>query len=112
MHNVQTPRPSTTPTLHIHPADAETRNLSDGDVAAISTSIGSLDVLVEVTDTMHPGTVSYPHGWGHRGGWTTAIEHGGVNINLIVPNDLATKDPLSGMSLLDGVPVRITKGAS
>ena len=112
MHNVQTPRPSTTPTLHIHPADAGDRGLTDGDTAIISTSAGTVAVPVTVTDTVHPGTVSYPHGYGHRGGWTTAIDHGGVNINLIVPNDLATKDPLSGMSLLDGVPVRLIKGAS
>jgi anaerobic selenocysteine-containing dehydrogenase len=109
MHNVRAPRKSTTPTLHVHPDDAHQRALSTGDVADIATDVGSIQVAVEVTDSVHPGTVSYPHGWGHAGGWSTAIQHGGANINLIVSNDVSTKDPLSGMSFLDGVPVRVTK---
>jgi formate dehydrogenase len=110
MHNVRTPRANTTPALLIHPDDAAARGLHDGDLATVATKLGSVDLPVELTDAIHAGTVSYPHGWGHRGGWRTAVHHGGVNINLIIPNDLETKDPLSGMSLLDGVPVLVSKG--
>jgi formate dehydrogenase len=52
--------------------------------------------------------VSYPHGWGHSGGWSTAAAQQGININVLIPNDLETKDRLSGMSLLDGVPVSVS----
>jgi formate dehydrogenase len=108
MHNVRPPRRNSAPSLHIHPNDAAARGIATGDIVDVATAVGTLAIQAEVTDDIHEGTVSYPHGWGHEGGWSTAIGHGGVNINKIVPNDLASKDPLSGMSFLDGVPVRIS----
>lgn len=108
MHNVRKVRAGGGPTLHINPHDAAERGLRTGDLAVLTTEIGSAEVTVTVTDTVRPGTVSYPHGYGHTGGWSTAIEHGGININMLIPNDLEKKDRLSGMSFLDGVPVTVT----
>src|SRR6185312_3551391 len=52
-------------TLMIHPDDAAQRGLVDGGLARVASTKGAIDVLVEVSDTMMPGVVSVPHGWGH-----------------------------------------------
>ena len=63
---------------------------------------------VEVSDEMMPGVVSLPHGWGHdRPGirLDVAVEHAGVNSNILT--DPAEMDPLSGTSVLNGIPVEV-----
>jgi hypothetical protein len=66
-------------------------------------------VVVEVTDKIAAGTVSYPHGWGHDGGWRKANEVPSANINTILTADVGAKDRLSGASHLDGVPVAMRR---
>lgn len=109
MHNVGSNK---TPSLHINPVDAGLHGLSSGDEVDLSTDVGSVRVAVEVTDKIRPGVVSYPHGWGHQGGWQAANDAGGANINTLLTTHLAVKDTLSGSSHLDGVPVMITPVAA
>jgi anaerobic selenocysteine-containing dehydrogenase len=104
MHNVGSTK---SPLLHVNPIDAAVQDVVSGDDVELSTTMGSARVTVEVTDKITPGVVSYPHGYGHRGGWRTANEVGGVNINALLSSDVAVKDALSGASHLDGVPVEI-----
>jgi len=57
---------------------------------------------------MRAGVVSLPHGWGHslagiRG--SVAAARPGVNTNLLT--DPLALDPLSGTSVLNGIPVRV-----
>jgi anaerobic selenocysteine-containing dehydrogenase len=52
-------------TLLVHPEDAAARQLADGDLARFGSEIGSIVVPVQVSETMRPGVVSLPHGWGH-----------------------------------------------
>jgi len=95
-------------TLLIHPDDARARNLGDGGMAEVSSRTGSVQLKVEVTDDIMPGTVSIPHGWGHslpgiRMG--VAQAHAGVSINDLT--DETAMDPLSGNAALSGVPVEV-----
>jgi anaerobic selenocysteine-containing dehydrogenase len=63
---------------------------------------------VEVTDAIRPGVVSLPHGWGHGVAGTqmrVAAERAGVNANVLT--DDKAIDPLSGTSVLNGIPVTI-----
>jgi anaerobic selenocysteine-containing dehydrogenase len=107
MHNVRRAASGPSPAaLHIHPIDAATYGVTDGPVQ-LSTRLGSLVVRAEMTEDIIAGTVSYPHGWGHDGGWTTANGQGGANINRYLPNDVDAKEKLSGVSFMDGVPVRV-----
>ncbi|OYU15101.1 MAG: oxidoreductase [Alphaproteobacteria bacterium PA4] len=93
-------------TLMLHPDDAAARGLADGDAATISSAAGSVTAPVEITDTMMPGTVSLPHGFGH--------DRAGVQLSVaaarpgVSHNDLTTRDridPLSGNAALVGTPV-------
>lgn len=95
-------------TLMINPADAEPRNISDGNFVTVSTRIGSIEVAAEITDDINKGVVSLPHGWGHHRsgiGMKIASAHAGVSINDITDELLI--DPLCGNAAVNAVPVLI-----
>jgi anaerobic selenocysteine-containing dehydrogenase len=95
-------------TLHIHPEDATRLGLGDGDDARVSSSVGSIEVAVELTDGIMPGVVSIPHGWGHNAPGVrldVARRHAGVNSNVLA--DESQVDPLSGNAVLNGIPVEL-----
>ena len=101
-------------TVQVHPDDAAARGLADGDLARVSSMVGSIDVPVEVTDRLMPGVVSVPHGFGHdRGGdagptgWRHAAGLGGASVNDIT--DSTRTDPLSGNAAVQAVPVRLDR---
>ncbi|MBB2940847.1 anaerobic selenocysteine-containing dehydrogenase [Actinoplanes lutulentus] len=95
-------------TLQVNPADAARLALTDGDEAQVTSRAGSLTARVEVTDRVMPSVVSLPHGWGHSlpgVRLSVAAEHPGVNSNVLT--DELVIDPLSGNSVLNGIPVDI-----
>ncbi|MGW0815264.1 molybdopterin oxidoreductase family protein [Streptomyces viridiviolaceus] len=96
-------------TLHIHPEDAERLGVRDGAAVRVKGAGGEATAPAEVTDTVRPGVVSLPHGWGHdRPG--TRLTHAatvpGTNVNQLLDGSLL--DPLSGNAVLNGVPVVLT----
>lgn len=96
-------------TLLVHPDDAAQRGLVDGGRARVSTATGAIELPVEITDTMMPGVVSVPHGWGHgRSGVRLRVAQTvpGASINDVI--DPARVDELSGTSALTGQPVEVT----
>lgn len=109
MHNVRVlvkGRPRCT--LQVHPDDADELGLTDGGAASITSRVGSVTAPVEVTDTIRPGVVSLPHGWGHDlpgVSLRVAAEHAGVNSNVLA--DDRAMDPLSGTAVLNGIPVEL-----
>jgi anaerobic selenocysteine-containing dehydrogenase len=97
-------------TLLMHPQDATARGLADGAVARVTSRVGAVEVPVEVTDSMMPGVVSLPHGWGHaRPGvrLRTAAAVGGVSINDLT--DEARVDALCGVAGFSGTPVTVDR---
>lgn len=96
-------------TLHVHPDDADRLGLRDARPVRVKGPGGEVTVPAEVTDTVRPGVVSLPHGWGHnRPGTRTrhAAIDPGVNVNQLL--DGSALDPLSGNAVLNGVPVELT----
>ncbi|APE17272.1 molybdopterin-binding oxidoreductase [Mycobacterium sp. WY10] len=93
-------------TLQIHPSDATRLGLEE--MAVVTGPGGKLEVPVEITDTIRPGVVSLPHGWGHTEPGTrmrVAAQHPGVNVNNL--NDGTLLDPLSGTAVLNALPVEV-----
>src|SRR3546814_7579327 len=74
----------------------------------ISTAIASLEVEAEISEDVVRGSVNYPHGWGHQGGWRRAAELPGVNINLLASARPGDFEQVSGMAHLDGIAVTVT----
>jgi formate dehydrogenase len=108
MHNVERLMPDARQqAVLVHPADAATAGVVDGGAANIASSSGSIDVVVAVTDEMTPGTIAIPHGWGHAGGWQRANRAGGRSSNLLASGANADLEALAGMSVLNGIPVRL-----
>jgi anaerobic selenocysteine-containing dehydrogenase len=100
-------------TMHLHPDDAATLGLVDGDPAVVTSRVGQVTVPVEVTDAIRPGVVSIPHGWGHDGPGVrlrVAREKAGVNSNVLT--DEALMDPVSGTSVLNGIPVSVVAASA
>ncbi|MFE2460983.1 molybdopterin oxidoreductase family protein [Streptomyces sp. NPDC059402] len=96
-------------TLHLHPEDAARLGVRDGQSVRVKGAGGAVTAPAEVTDTVRPGVVSLPHGWGHdRPGTrqTHAAGDPGVNVNQLLDGGML--DPLSGNAVLNGVPVELT----
>ncbi len=97
-------------TLMMHSADAKKLGLNQGDMARVSSRIGSVEIETEIDDGLMRGVVSIPHGWGHHRPGTrqsTASKRPGVSINDLTDDTFV--DRLSGTSALNGVPVSICK---
>jgi anaerobic selenocysteine-containing dehydrogenase len=72
----------------------------------VRSRVGEVEIPAEVTDGIMPGVVSIPHGWGHDAtgaDMDVAAEYAGVNSNVLADGELM--DPLSGNSVLNGIPV-------
>jgi formate dehydrogenase len=108
MHNVERLVRTDRPTLLMHPKDALVRQITDGQTVRIASKTGSLEIEVEITEDVAPGSVNYPHGWGHRGGWNRANSLPGANINLLASSDPEDWEQVSGMVHVDGIPVRVS----
>jgi anaerobic selenocysteine-containing dehydrogenase len=50
--------------MRLHPRDAEGLGLADGDRALVTSATGEIDVAVELDDSVRPGMVTLPHGYG------------------------------------------------
>ncbi len=97
-------------TLLVHPDDAAARGLAAGDLAELASEAGAVNVSVEVSDTVRPGVVSLPHGWGHhRGGVRLAVAavHAGESANDVTSD--RHLDTLSGNAAFNGLRVTVRR---
>ena len=108
LHNSDRVIRNSKPTLLIHPDDARDRQIADGKSVRIRSKSGQVDVTVEISPDVVRGSVCYPHGFGHNGGWQKANGLDGANINLLASSDPKDFEPVSGNCLLDGIPVEVT----
>ncbi|MFI6452201.1 molybdopterin-dependent oxidoreductase [Streptosporangium amethystogenes] len=91
-------------TLQINPDDVSRLGL--GEHAVVRSAAGELVVPLEPTDTIMPGVVSLPHGWGHAGtSQLVAAKHAGVNVNALTDDSIV--DVPSGNAVFNGVPVTL-----
>ena len=108
MHNAPLlMRGDRTHTARIHPDDAESAGLTEGETCRVSSAHGAVELPARLTDEVKRGTVAIPHGWGHTGGWKVANAAGGVNVNALASSDPADLERLAGMAHLNGIPIRL-----
>ena len=97
-------------TLMINPKDAATVGIIHEDLVKVTSRVGSVDVVAEVTDDMMPGVVSLPHGYGHhRKGikMDVAEKHAGVSVNDLT--DETILDDLTGNAAFSNVMVQVQR---
>ncbi len=95
-------------TARMHPLDAQKRNIHENDRIAVTSSKGSIQLPVELTENIMPGVISIPHGWGHNRPGThlsVAKQHAGACLNDITDHEAI--DKVCGMAALNGVPVKV-----
>ena len=95
-------------TARLHPDDAASRSLVDGDAIRVVSRVGEIELPLEVTDEMRPGVISIPHGFGHsRPGvsWKLAASKPGASVNDVT--DPTVVDRLTGNAAYNSVPVRV-----
>ena len=109
MHNINVlTKGSLSCTAQVHPDDAARLGLSDGSTVRITSRVGSVEAPVEITDSVRPGVVSLPHGWGHGVAGTkmdVAARKAGVNSNILTDESII--DPISGNAVLNAIPVTL-----
>jgi len=97
-------------TVLMHPVDAEQRNILDESSVVVTSRVGSVTLPVKISEEMMQGVISIPHGWGHdRRGvkMDIAQQHAGVSLNDLIDHNYV--DNLSGVSVINGIPVQIDK---
>ena len=95
-------------TLQVSSVDAQREGWLTGSQVSVSSQAGEIVVELEITDTMMPGVVSLPHGYGHdRQGTRSEVAnaHAGVSCNTITESTYI--DELTGNAALNGVGVSI-----
>ena len=99
--------------LLMHPDDAGSRGLADGDSVYVASRVGEIPAQVRITDDVMPGVVCMPHGWGHGSregvGWRHAAAQAGASVNDIT--DDMRFDPLSGNAAVTALPVAVRSAA-
>ena len=95
-------------TLRIHPNDAAELGCADGDKVRLSTRRASVEVELEVTDTMRRGMISLPNGQGlaYRDAKGAEVKRG------IAPNELTDnqrRDPIAGTPWHKYVPAKLER---
>lgn len=109
MHNIETlVKGRSRCTLLMNPKDATRLGLEDGKDCEISSRAGKLNVAIEATDSMMPGVVSLPHGWGHDVDgirMSVAEAHPGVPSNTLTDDEII--DTASGNAALNAIPVEV-----
>jgi anaerobic selenocysteine-containing dehydrogenase len=95
-------------TLLLSPRDAARLRLRTGELARVTSRVGSVVAPVEVTEGLMPGVVSLPHGWGHDADGarlSVSRAHPGVNTNILT--DDRAYDEASGTAVLFGTAVTV-----
>jgi anaerobic selenocysteine-containing dehydrogenase len=72
----QLPRPDVK--LLMHPADADARGLSDGDLVRIFNDLGEVHCPLQVAPAIRPGTLSLP-----KGLWRRSTRNGATGTSLV-----------------------------
>lgn len=94
--------------LEIHPDDARDRQIADGATVRVTSHKGEIHVTARITDCVKPGVITLPHGHDHRdkdARMAVAARMAGANFNALTDAD--EWDSLSGIAVLNGIPVEV-----
>jgi anaerobic selenocysteine-containing dehydrogenase len=95
-------------TVMMHPDDAAALKVGEAEIVRVSSRVGGIELAVEITDEVMRGVVSIPHGFGHgRAGVQMAIAQKSAGVSLNDITDEQFVDALTGMPVMNGVPVTI-----
>ncbi len=85
------------PIAEINPETAQKYGISNGDMMAVETTKGRIEIKTRTTEDLIPGVLSIPHGWGK------------ANANELT--ELDSRDPVTGYTEMKSLLCRISKAA-
>lgn len=92
--------------LRMHPGDASRLGLAEGGRARLTTKRASVEVEIELSEAMYPGTISLPNGHGLQyPGENGELLTGGVSVNELTSGE--DRDWLAGTPWHKFVPARV-----
>lgn len=86
------------PSILLHPADARSRSIADGESVRVHNSTGSLEATATISDAVQPGVALI-----HKGRWP-GLEASGANVNVLNPG---ARTDMGDSSAVHGVEVRV-----
>ena len=97
-------------TLMLNSSDANSLGFSQNEIAIVESSVGRVELPVEISDDIMLGVVSIPHGYGHhrkQSQLSIARQNAGVSINDLT--DAKCVDPISGNAAFSGQTVIVSR---
>ncbi len=96
-------------TAMLHPDDAALLGIANGMNVRVQSRVGAIELPAEITESVMPGVVCVPHGFGHdRAGVKLRVarkEAAGASLNDITDDRFV--DVITGTAVLNGVPVTV-----
>ena len=89
------------PAVSLHPSDAESRGLTDGDTAVVFNDRAEVELPVHIDRDLLAGICSIP-----KGLWRRSLP-GGLTANALVPDDLSD---LAGGACFNDARVEVRRG--
>ncbi|MBL6692063.1 MAG: molybdopterin-dependent oxidoreductase [Pseudomonadales bacterium] len=93
--------------LEIHHDTARALDIADGDKVRVSSSVGEVTAVAELSEDIAPWVVSMPHGYSEVAGLMQAQNVSGPNYNVLAP--AGRFDGPSGTTALNGIPVTVSR---
>jgi len=91
------------PLMRIHPQDAQTRGIKDGDLTAVESPKRKVEIKAKVTTEVLPGVIVIDFGWGNP--WDP-----GPDVNILTSDE--DRDPISGSTPNRRFRCQVTKANS
>ncbi|MEM7103333.1 MAG: molybdopterin-dependent oxidoreductase [Bacteroidota bacterium] len=95
--------------LKVNPKDAESLGIESGDLVTCTSKIGSLKIVVKVTDEVPKGIISMPHGYGLEYPDLESDANIGAKANLLTSTDDC--DPMAKTPYHKNVRVKLEKAS-
>ena len=96
--------------LHVNPEDLARLAIEPGTEVNVSSDYGSVIATITADSNLRPGVVAMTHGWGHGNNPNLGVasNHPGTNINAVLPTGKGSFDPLSNMSHMTGIAIKLS----
>ena len=93
-------------TVELHPTAAQNLGLRDGDLARVTSRVGSIVLKTQVTNAIRPDCVCVMHGFGHWSEQLSVAYRKGANEGDLIPDQtveevIAAKDPGASANMCD-----------
>lgn len=94
--------------VYLHPDDIRALGAASGDAIRITSDHGSIHAIIRADDSLRPGVVSLPHGWGGEPVEPGEDWDGAANVNLLIAAD-RDFDTVTALPRMSAIPVNLER---